>query len=197
MRKVLDVKQNDQIDNKQLGRIKASWQCGYTSAAMLLSSVIEEAKTDKFIEELVILFDDDYIKNKSNTRNGAFLAKYPEHLNSILKKKNINKKVVFMPHSGGNNHIIQAINNGSPVMCSTMITNEGHYVLIIGYDDDRKVWIVNDPYGHFSFAESKYKLIGKNSGAGVEYPYTLLGNAMIKSSKLAANKTGYRLLWLE
>lgn len=197
MRKVLDIKQNDQIDNKQLGRIKASWQCGYTSAAMLLSSVMEEAKTDQFIEELVILFDDDYIKNKSNTRNGAFLAKYPEHLNSILKKKNINKKVVFMPHSGGNNHIIQAINNGSPVMCSTMITNEGHYVLIIGYDDDRKVWIVNDPYGHFSFAESKYKLIGKNSGAGVEYPYTLLGNAMIKSSKLAANKTGYRLLWLE
>lgn len=197
MRKVLDIKQNDQIDNKQLGRIKASWQCGYTSAAMLLSSVIEEAKTDQFIEELVILFDDDYIKNKSNTRNGAFLAKYPEHLNYILKKRNINKKVVFMPHSGGNNHIIQAINNGSPVMCSTMITNEGHYVLIIGYDDDRKVWIVNDPYGHFSFAESKYKLIGKNSGAGVEYPYTLLGNAMIKSSKLAANKTGYRLLWLE
>lgn len=197
MRKVLDIKQNDQIDNKQLGRIKASWQCGYTSAAMLLSSVMEEAKTDKFIEELVILFDDDYIKNKSNTRNGAFLAKYPEHLNSILKKRKINKKVVFMPHSAGNNHIIQAINNGSPVMCSTMITNEGHYVLIIGYDDDRKVWIVNDPYGHFSFAESKYKLIGKNSGAGVEYPYTLLGNAMIKSSKLAANKTGYRLLWLE
>lgn len=197
MRKVLDIKQNDQIDNKQLGRIKASWQCGYTSAAMLLSSVMEEAKTDKFIEELVILFDDDYIKNKSNTRNGAFLAKYPEHLNTILKKRNINKKVVFMPHSGGNNHIIQAINNGSPVMCSTMITKEGHYVLIIGYDDDRKVWIVNDPYGHFSFAESKYKLIGKNSGAGVEYPYTLLGNAMIKSSKLAANKTGYRLLWLE
>lgn len=197
MRKVLDIKQNDQTDNKQLGRIKASWQCGYTSAAMLLSSVIEEAKTDKFIEELVILFDDDYIKNKSNTRNGAFLAKYPEHLNSILKKRNINKKVVFMPHSGGNNHIIQAINNGSPVMCSTMITNEGHFILIIGYDDERKVWIVNDPYGHYSFAESKYKLIGKNSGAGVEYPYTLLGNAMIKSSKLAANKTGYRLLWLE
>ena len=197
MRKVLDIKQNDQIDNKQLGRIKASWQCGYTSAAMLLSSVMEEAKTDQFIEELVILFDDDYIKNKSNNRNGAFLAKYPEHLNTILKKRNINKKVIFMPHSGGNNHIIQAINNGSPVMCSTMITSEGHYVLIIGYDDDRKVWIVNDPYGHFSFAESKYKLIGKNSGAGVEYPYTLLGNAMIKSSKLAANKTGYRLLWLE
>lgn len=197
MRRVLDIKQNDQIDNKQLGRIKASWQCGYTAAAMLLSSIIEEAKTDKFIEELVILFDDDYIKNKSNTRNGAFLAKYPDHLSSILKKRNINKKVVFMPHSGGNNHIIQAINNGSPVMCSTMITNEGHYVLIIGYDEDRKVWIVNDPYGHYSFAESKYKIVGKNSGAGVEYPYTLLGNAMIKSSKLAANKTGYRLLWLE
>ena len=197
MRKVLDIKQNDQIDNKQLGRIKASWQCGYTAAAMLLSSVIEEAKTDKFIEELVILFDDDYIKNKSNTRNGAFLAKYPEHLNSILKKRNINKKVIFMPHSGGNNHIIQAINNGSPVMCSTMITNEGHYIVIIGYDDERKVWIVNDPYGQFSFADSKYVKIGKGSGKNVEYPYSLLGAAMIHSSKVATGKTGYRILWLE
>jgi uncharacterized protein YvpB len=195
--KKLDVKQNDQINNKQLGRIKGSWQCGYTSAAMVLSSVYEPAKSDDFIVDLILTMDRAYVENKSDTRNGAFLARYPEYLNAILKKNNINKKVKFLPHSGTNTDIIAAINSGSPVMCSTMITNEGHYVLIIGYDEDRKVWIVNDPYGHYSFAESKYKIIGKNSGAGVEYPYTLLGNAMIKSSKLAANKIGYRLLWLE
>lgn len=197
MRKVLDIKQNDQIDNKQLGRIKASWQCGYTSAAMLLSSVVQEASTDEFISELIILMDDEYIKNKTNTRNGAFLARYPDHIATILKNKNINKKVRFVPNSGNNNDIIKAINNGSPVMCSTMITDEGHYILIIGYDEERKVWIVNDPYGQYSFAESKYIKIGKNSGSQVEYPYSLLGNAMVRSSKLATNKSGYRLLWLE
>lgn len=197
MRKVLDIKQNDQIDNKQLGRIKASWQCGYTAAAMLLSSVLQEASTDQFISELIILMDDEYIKNKTNTRNGAFLAKYPDHITTILKNKNINKKVRFVPNSGNNNDIIKAINNGSPVMCSTMITDEGHYILIIGYDEERKVWIVNDPYGQYSFAESKYIKIGKNSGSQVEYPYSLLGNAMVRSSKLATNKSGYRLLWLE
>ena len=78
-----------------------------------------------------------------------------------------------------------------------MITDEGHYILIIGYDEDRKIWIVNDPYGQYSFAESKYVKIGKNSGSQVEYPYSLLGNAMVRSSKLATNKSGYRLLWLE
>ena len=197
MKKKLDTKQNDQIDNKQLGRIKGSWQCGYTSAAMVMSSVYEPAKSDQFIIDLIMTMDKAYVENKSDTRNGAFLARYPEYLNAILAKNNINKKVKFLPHSGTNTDIIAAINNGSPVMCSTMITNEGHYIVIIGYDDDRKVWIVNDPYGHYSFSESKYKIVGKNSGAGVEYPYTLLGNAMIKSSKLAANKTGYRLLWLE
>lgn len=197
MKKVLDIKQNDQIDNKQLGRIKASWQCGYTAAAMLLSSVVQEASTDEFISELIILMDDEYIKNKTNTRNGAFLARYPDHITTILKNKNINKKVRFVPHSGNNNDIIKAINSGSPVMCSTMITDEGHYILIIGYDEERKVWIVNDPYGQYSFAESKYVKIGKNSGSQVEYPYSLLGNAMVRSSKLATNKSGYRLLWLE
>lgn len=197
MRKVLDIKQNDQIDNKQLGRIKPSWQCGYTAAAMLLSSVVQEASTDEFISELIILMDDEYIKNKTNTRNGAFLARYPDHITTILKNKNINKKVRFVPNSGNNNDIIKAINSGSPVMCSTMITDEGHYILIIGYDEDRKIWIVNDPYGQYSFAESKYVKIGKNSGSQVEYPYSLLGNAMVRSSKLATNKSGYRLLWLE
>lgn len=197
MRKVLDIKQNDQIDNKQLGRIKPSWQCGYTAAAMLLSSVLQEASTDEFISELIILMDDEYIKNKTNTRNGAFLAKYPDHITTILKNRNINKKVKFVPNSGNNNDIIKAINSGSPVMCSTMITDEGHYILIIGYDEERKVWIVNDPYGQYSFAESKYIKIGKNSGSQVEYSYSLLGNAMVRSSKLATNKSGYRLLWLE
>lgn len=197
MKKILDIKQNDQIDNKQLGRIKASWQCGYTAAAMLLSSVVQEASKDEFISELIILMDDEYIKNKSNTRNGAFLARYPDHISTILKSKNINKKVRFVPHSGNNSDIIKAINSGSPVMCSTMITDEGHYILIIGYDEDRKTWIVNDPYGQYSFSESKYIRIGKNSGSQVEYPYSLLGNAMVRSSKLATNKSGYRLLWLE
>jgi len=197
VKKILDIKQNDQIDNKQLGRIKASWQCGYTAAAMLLSSVVQEASKDEFISELIILMDDEYIKNKSNTRNGAFLARYPDHISTILKSKNINKKVRFVPHSGNNNDIIKAINSESPVMCSTMITDEGHYILIIGYDEERKVWIVNDPYGQYSFSESKYIRIGKNSGSQVEYPYSLLGNAMVRSSKLATNKSGYRLLWLE
>ena len=54
MKKILEIQQNDQIDNKLLGRIKPSGQCGYTAAAMLLSSVYDKAKTDEFIVELII-----------------------------------------------------------------------------------------------------------------------------------------------
>lgn len=197
MRKVLDIKQNDQINNKQLGRIKGSWQCGYTSAAMVLSLVYEPAKTDQFIIDLILRMDRAYVENKSDTRNGAFLVRYPDYLNAILKENNIAKKVKLVQHSGTNNDIIQAINSGSPVMCSTMLTKDGHYIVIIGYDDERKFWIVNDPYGHYDFAKSRYGLIGNNSGASVEYPYTLLGNAMVQSSRIVTGKTGYRLLWLE
>jgi hypothetical protein len=199
LKKILEIQQNDQIDNKLLGRIKPSGQCGYTAAAMLLSSVYDKAKTDEFIVELILTIDKAFIDNKSDVRNGAFLAKYPDYLNAILKKNNIPKKTKFLAHSGTNQDIINAIDKGSPVMCSTMITKDGHYICIIGYDNDRKVWIVNDPFGHYSFADSRYAIIGKNSGSKVEYPYTLLGNAMIASSRIATggSKSGYRLLWLE
>ena len=92
MKKILEIQQNDQIDNKLLGRIKPSGQCGYTAAAMLLSSVYDKAKTDEFIVELIMTMDKAFIDNKSDVRNGAFLAKYPEYLNAILKKNNIPKK---------------------------------------------------------------------------------------------------------
>ena len=92
MKKILEIQQNDQIDNKLLGRIKPSGQCGYTAAAMLLSSVYDRAKTDEFIIELIMTMDKAFIDNKSDVRNGAFLAKYPDYLNAILKKITFQRK---------------------------------------------------------------------------------------------------------
>jgi hypothetical protein len=92
LKKILEIQQNDQIDNKLLGRIKPSGQCGYTAAAMLLSSVYDKAKTDEFIVELIMTMDKAFIDNKSDVRNGAFLAKYPDYLNAILKKITFQRK---------------------------------------------------------------------------------------------------------
>jgi uncharacterized protein YvpB len=197
MRKILKVKHNDQIDNSKLGRITPGGQCGYTSACMVLSAFIPEAENDKFVESFILMMDLDFVNNKSNTRQGAVLTNYPKQLDKLLMDYLVPRKTKILPHSGTNDDIIKAINIGCPVMAATKITNDGHFICIIGYDDERKCWIVNDPYGQYSFADSKYIKIGKHSGSGVEYPYTLLAQAMIKSSNVATGKNGYRLLWIE
>ena len=197
MKKILEIHHNDQVDNKKLGRITPGGQCGYTSACMVLSSVIEEAKSDRFVERFITMMDIDFINAVSNRRNGAILTNYESILNKLLKDYLIGKRVKILPYGGTNQDIINAIDKGSPVMAATMLTKDGHFIVIIGYDNERKVWIVNDPYGQFSFSDLKYIRVGNGSGKNVEYPYTLLGTAMNKSSQIATNRSGYRVLWLE
>jgi hypothetical protein len=197
LRKVLPIKQNDQTDNSKLGRITPGGQCGYTSACMVMSAFIPQAENDKFVESFILMMDVDFINAVSNTRRGAILTNYGSQIDRLLRDYLVPKKTKILPHSGTNEDIIKAIDSGSPVMAATMLTKDGHFICIIGYDNERKVWIVNDPYGQFSFSDSKYAKIGKNSGAGVEYPYTLLGQAMVRSSNVATRKNGYRILWIE
>lgn len=197
MKKILEIHHNDQVDNKRLGRITPGGQCGYTSACMVLSTVIEEAKSDQFVERFITMMDVDFINAVSNRRNGAILTNYEGILNKLLKDYIVAKRAKVMPYGATNEDVIRAIDKGSPVMAATMLTKDGHFLVIVGYDTERKVWIVNDPYGQFSFADSKYIKIGKGSGKNVEYPYSLLGAAMIRSSRVATGKTGYRILWLE
>ena len=63
------------------------------------------------------------------------------------------------------------IDAGHPVVLLTSLTDAGHYVLAVGYDTDRHVVIVNDPYGNknqvymnYNGAEAEYDWPGYNYG---------------------------------
>ena len=57
------------------------------------------------------------------------------------------------------------IDAGHPVVLLTSLTGPGHYVLAIGYDVNKQVVIVNDPYGNKNQGYMNY------NGAGVEYDW--------------------------
>ena len=195
MGKILSVTYNNQVDNFEFKRIKPTGQCGYTSACMLLSYFVPEAGNDVFLGTFVEEMDKDFIAGKSNTRMGASLPNYVKMINTYLKKHNVHKECKIRPHSGSHAEIQNIIDSGSPLMVSTMMTTSGHYICIIGYDDQN--YIVHDPFGIYSWTSKTYVKIGGNNGKQVSYPIAGLQAAMERSSRVAMSRNGFRYLWVE
>lgn len=193
--KIIQVKYNNQCDNIAFTKLKPTAQCGYTSACMILSCYIKQADNDIFLGEFVEYMDRDFLSGQSKTRLGSSLSSYPKVLNNYLKENNINKQAKIKLHSGTDSEIQSIIDVGNPIMCSTMLTTSGHYVVIVGYDSDN--FIVHDPFGLFNFDSNGYIKIGGKSGEFAKYPREKLKIAMERSSRVATSKNGYRFLWID
>jgi hypothetical protein len=194
--KRLEVKYNTQCDNFEFSRLKPSAQCGYTSACMVLSYYIPLAGNDIFIGEFINYIDRDFISGKSQNRMGASLNNYTKVLNNYLKENKVKKEAKIRVTGGTEKEIKSILDGGSPLMASTMLTTSGHYICIVGYDDDGN-WIVHDPYGLFNFKSNNYVKIGGNSGEGVKYPIDKMTVVMNRSGQVATGKPGFRYLWIE
>jgi hypothetical protein len=177
------VQGNSQLDNKGLGKIPPSSQCGYTVLAILLSQFIPEAKDDKFIKEMIEHFEKDFLVGKGNRfgssmTNHVFMAEY------YLKKYGINRKIHFTPHSGTVADIVAALSKGYAVGCAGMMTPHGHFMVICGYSEVRKSFLMHDPYKKFDFEKGTYT---KESGLNVYYPIDRFLK-YLEASSLAASK---------
>jgi len=58
------------------------------------------------------------------------------------------------------------INHEYPFVLLNSLTSSGHYILVVGYDPDRHILIVNDPYGDKNYGYKNYN--GK--GAAYDWP---------------------------
>lgn len=191
----LQIKYNWQVDNNTLnGKFKGTSQCGPTSCCMMLSAYIPEASNDAFVKSFIEVIDKDWLSNKVD-RQSAYQFNYEKPINQFLFNNKIDKKAKVRPHSGTFQEIIAALKSGSPVMASTKLTDSGHYICIVGWDDNTESFIVHDPYGKFDFKLNKYTQVANNVGAFVKYPYDKLSLAMIKSSEMVNGK-GFRIIYL-
>jgi len=192
----LEINYNWQVNNDNFsGKFKGSAQCGGTSACLMLSAYIPEASEDSFVKSFIELIDADWLSGKSKDRLSAFQSNYEKPINQILAKHNIPKKCVVRPHSATLQEIYDALKSGSPVFTSTRLTNDGHYICIVGWEESTKSFIVHDPYGKFDFSKDKYSEVKDGVGAYIRYPYELLSKAMIKSSQ-TVGKSGFRVIYI-
>jgi hypothetical protein len=193
----IQIKYNWQVNNNNLdGKFKGSAQCGPTSCCMMISAFVPDASTDAFVKSFIEIIDKDWLSGNVESRQSAFQFNYEKSINQVLKKYNINKKAVLKPHSATLEDIKHALAKGSPVMTSTRLTGDGHYICIVGWNDEEQCFIVHDPYGRFNFTTGKYAEVKDGAGAFVKYKYDDLAPAMVKSSQ-TVNKSGFRIIWIE
>lgn len=182
---------NYQLDNTNYKALMNYAQCGYTSAFVFLSAWLPEFKDDSNIEEIIKEIDYDFITGKSKSRKGAFQKEYSKY----FTKKLPNKKIVTRPHSGTKEEMIDALKGESPLFTSTMLTDSGHYVCIVGYNITQNSFIVNDPYGYFDFTKNKYTNTKYGAGKKVLYKYEDFKRPLEKSSKVATGRHGFRYIY--
>jgi hypothetical protein len=193
----IQITYNWQVNNDNLnGKFKGTAQCGPTSCCMTLSAFIPDASKDEFVKKFIEMIDKDWLSGKIKTRQSAFQFNYEKTINEILKQNSINKKAIVKPHSGTINDVVHALTKGSPVMTSTMLTKDGHYICIVGVNQKDGYFVVHDPYGRYDFQKNAYAEVKDNVGAFIKYPINLLSLAMEKSSNTVGKK-GYRIIWIE
>lgn len=191
----IQIKYNWQVNNNNLnGKFKGTAQCGPTSCCMMLSAFVPEASTDDFIKSFIEIIDKDWLAGKVN-RQSAFQHNYEKAINQVLAKNGIKKKAIVRPHSATMEELYKALASGSPVMTSTKLTEDGHYICIVGWDEKTGCFICHDPYGRFDFKTNKYIEVKDGVGSFVQYKFEDLSKAMIKSSQVFG-KSGFRIIYL-
>ena len=195
----LYVPYNWQVDNDNFSnKFKGSSQCGPTSCCIMLSAYISEASKDSFIKEFISDMDSQWL-NGIGERRTAYQGNYKLAIEKYLKKHNINKKVVLRASGGTLKEIREALESGSPVMTSTKLTDSGHYICMVGIDEEKGVFIFHDPYGRFDFKNDKYAMVKDKAGEYVEYPIDRMTQIMEASSKgaMGAKSSGFRIIYLK
>jgi hypothetical protein len=201
MKKKLDVAHNWQVDNNSFSnKFKGSSQCGPTSCCIMLSAYIEEAEKDSFIKEFISDMDSKWLKGVGE-RKTAVQGNYKSGIESYLKKHKLEGKLQVKVHPSGATleDIKEALSFGSPIMTSTKLTDAGHYICMVGIDEEKGVFIFHDPYGRFDFKTDKYAEVKDKAGEYVEYPIKDMIPVMEASSKAAngPKASGFRIIYLE
>ena len=71
------------------------------------------------------------------------------------------------------------LRKGNPVIYSGTLTHGGHIIVIRGFNDDKKCWLVNDPYGEWFSSGYNTNLTGED----LEYSYDLLARKSMTGSR--------------
>jgi hypothetical protein len=153
--KVLPVTYISQYNTAIKSSVAPGARCAYTAGAMTLSLEIPEAINDAWIESFIyriehgdicqeILARPDFKKRLPRMGAHGEVIAYAAEI--ILRDYGSSKKVIWHAQNAPDGTIEKAIDGGSPVCLSTMLTKSGHFINIATYDDN--FFYAKDPAGN-------------------------------------------------
>lgn len=133
-----------------------SGSCAHTSAIMCMGYL---GVTDIDPRKQLQMEDEFYeLMKKNGVKRG-----YHDDIANLINKKFPKIEAKFsteVTYSQLRSHL----SNGNPAYISGKFTRSGHIIAIRGYDDDRKKWLVNDPFG-------EHPAYSNHNGCNLEYSY--------------------------
>lgn len=155
--RVLKVPYMSQLDNGPEG-----WrQCQTSAIAMVL----------KFLEWPGITDDRDYLRQVTRWGDTTDASKHAQALETMGVRHKFTR--TFSADDAK-----ARIRAGMPVPVGVLHhgpvsapSGGGHWVVLIGFDDQRGHWVVHDPYGEMDLVNGGWAHVGGNTGQGVLYSY--------------------------
>jgi len=211
--KILDIPYNTQVDNtvSYFGeshiQLDAGSQCGLVMAAHVnfpITGDISDEWVQAYAERLDMpgsdlheavkkeipwFWLDKNGKARQNVRLSSAINSHAIATRIIGQTVNSNLKVKLC-QVASIDEVIQAIDNGSPVGIFTKLTPSGHFITIIGYENDDNgtvTFICHDGYGNF-YPGWNPESLGK--GGYVKYPAAWL------ITKTGGNNLSWLYYWI-
>ena len=173
---LLDVPYMTQVDNSTRYHGQGYRQCNLTSQAMLLLYVQKKFNHEpNLIEQSVQngMFEPESYYGKKLYERGLAEQGKPydttdNNAHTVCLREDFGLETEFCT-SASLDMVRTIINHGYPVAAGVLYKTSGHWLAIVGYDDDE--FIVNDPYGKRHGDRDYYLEIGGNAGKCDVYRY--------------------------
>jgi hypothetical protein len=165
-------------------RLSPGSTCGATSAAMVMRLYGVNLNGQPVTPDALV------------SRNGVAQFQSPEGIAQMLQRE-----VGFAQYSrtGTRTLIRRQIDAGRPVIIHGYFTAPGHIMVVVGYDDAKQQWILNDPAGRWSgrLRNGGYSTTNPTEGQSVPYSYQSFSDAVLGHDgdiwMSTAAKTSFRL----
>ena len=142
-RLILNVPYHSQLNN----RYNPSGSCNVTSAAMCIKYAYRKAGRDngwktKLSVDHPQLEDELYEVMLSK----GWLRHSPYDIKKVINLYGVDSTFSM---AGSHKNVVEHLNSGNPIITHGYFTAFGHIIVIVGYDTDKRKYIIHDPYGEY------------------------------------------------
>lgn len=171
---ILDVPYHSQLNNKY----NPYGSCNVTSAAMVVKYVYRKAGKDNGWLDKFPTFREEQLEDEMyRVMQHLGLKRHnPYDIETLIKLYGVDDKFEDFSKISS---VKKDLDNGNPLICHGWFTDFGHIIVIVGYDDDEKVFYVHDPYGEYWSNGYDTSV----NGANLKYSYNLITRVCIESDE--------------